>query len=159
MTAAECKATRRYLVDRRRALVDAVCADEADKATRLRTLRAGIRILRAAGKRSPSGVSSEEMAAVAAALSIADPHFVCEMPAPTNNHRAYNWDATVYTSTPECCYDWMPYGKDKCCFKSCYTMAALFPAWLSLDFCCGQPQHTCDRTTVCPNDVYYVASP
>lgn len=163
MSAAECKATRRYLVASRRALANADCEDEADKSTRLATLRAAIRILRTAGKRSPAGVSGEEMAAVAAALSIADPDFVCvKTPYVSDDsgpHGPGASDMTVYTSTPACCYNWTPYGTDKCCFSSCYAMADLFPAWLSLDFCCGQADHTTDRTLVCPNDVAYVVSP
>lgn len=163
MTAAECRSIRRYLISSRLALKDAACADEADKSTRLATHTAAIRILRTAGKRSPVGVSNKEMAAVAAALSIADPDFVCVKASNTSHDTKLAaptyWDATVYTSTPACCIDWTPYGTDKCCFTSCYTMAELFPAWLSLDFCCGQADHTRDRTLVCPNDVSYVVSP
>lgn len=165
MRDAECKRTRQQLVKVKRALVKADCADEADKETRLGILRAAISILRAARTYSPTGIKSEDMGAVAAALSIADPNYVCAMASSQSDsgdvssdygHRSWS-NVIVTTSTPVCCADWSPYD-NKCCFTSCFEMSVLFPALLSLDYCCGLPQNACELTHSCPDQIVYAVA-
>lgn len=170
MSVAECKRTRNYVVQAKRALSAADCADEADKSARLATLSTGISILRKAKRRSPPGFHIGEMEEVAAALSMADPHYVCAVefgtPVTSDDGNVYNpfvpqpiWsDATVNTKTPMCCADWSVYGS-KCCFAACFDMSVLFPALLSLDYCCKLQQNQCEQTYSCPSQVIYAVAP
>lgn len=168
LSASECKRSRRQLVKAKRALVHANCADEADKAARLATLRAGISILRKAGRRSPPGIYAGDLEEVAAALSLADPHYLCALAPsklnvpdsdepPSLDQRSWS-DTTVITNSLTCCADWSSYN-DRCCFAACFDMSVLFPALLSLDYCCRLQQNTCERTHSCPSQVVYAVAP
>ncbi|GAB0494668.1 hypothetical protein MMPV_005964 [Pyropia vietnamensis] len=183
MSAAECRSTVQYLVKAKRALADADCADKAEQATRLEWLQAAIRIMRAAAKRSPSGIQSEEVAAVAAGVSVADPEYVCAIATSTTQEDSTNTDADnpqtntdlaadlyngrlplpgydVVLPLPSatCCPDWNAYD-GKCCFMSCFHMADLFPGLLTIDYCCQQLHNICEPTHSCPNHVVYAVAP
>lgn len=183
LSAVECRSTARYLAKAKRALADADCIDKADQATRLQLLLAAISVLRAAAKRSPAGIQGNEVEAVAAAVSKADPQYVCVIATSTTDvgqtysdfgvgqgysdtredpfdggHNLRGSNVVVTSSTATCCPEWAEYD-GKCCFMSCFHMADLFPALLTIDDCCRQPHNTCEPTHSCPNHVVYAVAP